>query len=86
MQLKQIVLGVREGCDAAVRTHVAARKVASPQPLDPLRECSHIDRVEYDHAAARACRRLGSRAQRKRDLPRFELTPVVTIPACQRRF
>jgi len=30
MQLKQIVLGVREGCDAAVRTHVAARKVASP--------------------------------------------------------
>jgi len=59
MQLKQIVLGVSERCDAAVRTHVAAREVSPSKQLDPLRDCSHIDRVEYDHAAARAFGRLG---------------------------
>jgi hypothetical protein len=30
-----------------------------PQPLDPLCEDSHIDRIEYDHAAARAFGGLG---------------------------
>ena len=59
MQLKQIVLGVRKRRDAAVRAHVAARKVPPPQPLDPLCEDSHIDRIEYDHAAARAFGGLG---------------------------
>src|SRR5260221_13801263 len=85
MQLKQIVLGVGERCGAAVRAHIAARKVPSTELLDSPRDHGYIDRVEDDHAAARTFGRLGWRAQRKRDRPGFELTPVVTIPKCQRK-
>jgi hypothetical protein len=53
MQLKQIVLGIGERGDAAVRAHVAARKMPPAEPLDSQRDHSNIDRVEYDHAAAR---------------------------------
>ena len=59
VQLKQIVLGVCERRDAAVRAHVAARKVPSPKPFDPQGERIHVGRVEHDHAAARASGCLG---------------------------
>jgi hypothetical protein len=59
MQLKQVIFGVSERGNAAVRAHVATRKVSSTKPLDPLPEHSRIDRVEYDHAAARVLGRLG---------------------------
>src|SRR6202007_3240515 len=53
MQLKQIVLGVSERRDNAVRTHVATRKVSPSKPLDPLRERSQIDRPQT-HSRCRA--------------------------------
>src|ERR1700752_2076373 len=85
MQLKQVVLGIGERRDAAVRAHVTARKMSSPKSLDPLRKGRHIDHVEYDHAATGALGRLRRCAQRKGDLSRLELRPVVTIPKSQRK-
>src|SRR6185312_6220014 len=85
MQLKQVVLGIGERGDAAVRAHVTAPKVPSPKPRNPLRQRSHVDGVEYDHAAARTLGRLGWRAHSKGDLPGLELAPVVAVPKCQRK-